>query len=83
MNGPFDLLRLRDSLASCGRDTLYPQFADDSAEALPEDACAIAEPKYTSLFKTHTDRQVIDMLHFREDWGKQRRSREWKRILGH
>ena len=38
--------------------------------------------KHPSLFRDHTDRELVDMIHFREDWGTDRDKRRWKEIIG-
>ena len=62
---------------------LKPQFAE-----VPEDVSAETDTvncplptrrRRPSVFKTHSEREIIDMLHFREDWG--RNSRWLERIL--
>jgi len=39
-------------------------------------------PKHPSLFRDHTDRELVGMIHFREDWGAKRDKRLWKQIVG-
>ena len=69
---------------------LSPQFAE-----VPEDVSAeipLAGPEAVdcplptrrrrpSVFKTRSEREIIDMLHFREDWGRKRNSRFRKELL--
>jgi hypothetical protein len=38
--------------------------------------------KHPSLFKDHTERELVDMIHFREDWGTRRDKRLWQQIVG-
>jgi hypothetical protein len=34
------------------------------------------------LFRGHTERELVDMIHFREDWGTRRDKRLWQQIVG-
>ncbi len=63
---------------------LKPQFPGVSAEVRLPDPNAFDCPLPTrrrrpSVFNTHSEREIIDMLHFREDWG--RNGRWLERIL--
>ena len=53
---------------------LRPQFADVSAQVpLPGpdtvDRTLATRQRKCALYETHSERQIVDMLHFREDWG--------------
>jgi hypothetical protein len=39
-------------------------------------------PKHPSLFRDHTEKELVDMIHFREEWGTRKDERFWKQILG-
>jgi hypothetical protein len=64
-------------------ETLYPQFPDVSTEVFSARQFSTANrSKHPSLFRDHTDRELVDMIHFREDWGAERDKRLWKQIVG-
>ena len=93
-HGAFHIVIEDDDAVFVSRDgeviapALKPQFAevpeDVSAEIpLPgPDAVDCPLPtrrRRSSVFKTRSEREIIDMLHFREDWG--RNDRWLERIL--
>ena len=58
---------------------LRPQFAEISADVSAEvpllgpdtvDCPLATRHRKPSVFKTHSEREIVDMLHFREDWGR-------------
>ena len=67
---------------------LNPQFPGVSAEVPPlpigpdiPDESSAARDRRSSVLKTHSDREIVDMLHFREDWGRKKNSRFRKELL--
>ena len=63
---------------------LSPQFAGVSAELpLPgPDAVDCPLPtRRSDVLKTHSDREVVDMLHHREDWGRKKNLRFRKELM--
>jgi hypothetical protein len=38
--------------------------------------------KHPSLFRDHTERELVNMIHFREEWGAEKDKRLWKQIVG-
>jgi hypothetical protein len=38
--------------------------------------------KHPSLFRDHTERELVGMIHFREGWGAEKDKRLWKQIIG-
>ena len=90
-HGAFHITTEDDDVVFVSRDgeviepALKPQFAevpeDVSAEVplLGPDTVDCPLPtrhRRPSVFKTHSEREIIDMLHFREDWGRNDRFRE-------
>ena len=67
---------------------LKPQFPGVSAEVpttpigpdIPDQSRA-ARDRRPSVLKTHSDREIVDMLHFREDWGRKKDARFRKELL--
>ena len=58
---------------------LRPQFAENSTDVSAEvpllgpdtvDCPLATRHRKPSVFKTHSEREIVDMLHFREDWGR-------------
>ena len=57
---------------------LSPQFPGVSAEVAlpsPDTADCPLPTRRPDVLKTHSDREVVDMLHHREDWGRQKNAR--------
>ena len=70
------------------KPALNPQFAevpkDVSADTPLLDSDAVDCPtrrRRRSVFKTRSEREIIDMLHFREDWGRKKNARFRKELL--
>ena len=91
-HGAFHMQTQDDDIVFISKDgeliesALQPQFPDVSAEApLPGqpaiDRPAARLPRKPSVFDAGSDRDIVDMLRFREDWGNQRRERFWQRIV--
>ena len=94
-HGAFHIVIEDDDFIFVGRDgeviapALSPQFAgvpeDVSAEFLmsvPDTVdCPPARRRRPSLFKTRSEREVIDMLRFREDWGRKGNARFQRELM--
>jgi len=83
----FHMELLDDDVVFIGKDgeileeAIYPQFPDVSAEVLNLNVQPARQPRRSTLFQTHIDKEIVDMLHFREDWGKGKQGRAWKQVL--
>ena len=67
---------------------LSPQFLEIpegvSAESLlprPDAADCPLPTRRSDVLKTHSDREVVDMLRHRQDWGRKKNARFWKVLL--
>ena len=67
---------------------LSPQFADSSegvsAEVplpSPDTAGCSLPARRSNVLETHSDREVVDMLHHREDWGRKKNARFQKELM--
>ncbi|MDE0226568.1 MAG: DUF222 domain-containing protein [Gammaproteobacteria bacterium] len=65
---------------------LSPQFPGVSAELPPapigHDAADCPLPtRRSDVLRTHSDREVVDMLHHRQDWGRQKNARFQKELM--
>ena len=91
-HGAFHVVIEDGDVVFVGRDgeviapALSPQFADVSAEVplasigtdIPGQSLA---SQRRNVLKTHSDREIVDMLHFREDWGRKKIARFRKELL--
>ncbi len=90
-HGAFHVVVEDDQVIFVGRDgeviapALSPQFADVSAEiplSVPHTVdCPPARRRGPSVLKTRSEREVIDMLRFREDWGRKRNARFQRELM--
>ncbi len=93
-HGAFHITIEDDDIVFVSRDgevikpALNPQFAevpkDVSADTPLLDSDAVDCPtrrRRPSVFKTRSEREIIDMLHFREDWGRKKNARFRKELL--
>ncbi len=91
-HGAFHIVIEDDDVVFVGRDgeviapALSPQFADVPAEVPPapigpdiRDQTPAA--RHRNVLKTHSEREVIDMLHFREDWGRKKNARFQRELM--
>ena len=70
-----------------GGSLVAPSINKPNRKPIPETSASrqfstAKRPKHPSLFRDHTDRELVDMIHFREDWGTRRDKRLWKQIVG-
>ena len=93
-HGAFHITIEDDQVIFVGRDgeviapALSPQFADVSAGVSAEVplqgsaavVCPPAPRRRPSVFKTRSERAIIDMLRFREDWGREKDARFQKEL---
>ncbi len=86
-HGAFHITIEDDQVIFVGRDgeviapALSPQFADVSAEIPPApigDQTPAA--RHRNALKTRSEREIVDMLHYREDWGRKKNARFRKEL---
>ncbi len=59
-----------------------PTHTTPTINASARQFAAAKRAKQSSLFRDHTERELVDMIHFREEWGNRRDERIWKQIVG-
>ncbi len=93
-HGAFHIVIEDGDVVFVGRDgeviapALNPQFPGVSAEVPLApigtdilDQSSAGRDRRSSVLKTHSEREIVDMLHFREDWGRKKNARFRKELL--